>query len=477
MIDLRLVPSRLNEIDRTLTERFRHDVYEECQLSVTRAVDAYDAWLKDSTETLDAERHALERAYTESSALAATIEASGAALQGPRPDRGDLHALSTFNRLVDDHNALVSNYRALGNDYTARQNEYNRHVTAHEQEAQRRHVELEATRRTATVALEEYNAWRAAHGEELFFEELNRLYAELQEGLANAGDAAGSVKAYLNQVRVVRRELATFARRREQEADHGVLIVPAVLGDDEECHLVVDSGATTVAISPELIRAAGLSSRLGDETEVVLAGGVHVRGRRLVLPRLSVQGMHGVDVEAVQLPVSQCGVDGLLGLSFLNQFDYIVEREKPQRLRLTLKGEGLDAYDVFISYNSRDEWWARVVFDALTVLKYRPFLSDVSLRRLGDDDFTQAIESAVAAARHMVVIGTSRENMNAPWVQKEWRMFERFKLTRAKAGNIITILCGDMTLKDVPHALGGHQSVSIFERDFRERLRDFLPLV
>jgi hypothetical protein len=153
-----------------------------------------------------------------------------------------------------------------------------------------------------------------------------------------------------------------------------------------------------------------------------------------------------------------------------------MEREKPQRLRLNMKGQPLDAYDVFISYNSDDVWWARVVFDALTVMKYLPFLSDVSLREMHAADFGKAIETAVSAARHLVVVGTSKENMTSPWVEKEWRLFIHLQLTHRKTGNVVAVPCANMTIEDLPTALGYYQAVPIFERDFRERLRDFLPL-
>jgi hypothetical protein len=155
----------------------------------------------------------------------------------------------------------------------------------------------------------------------------------------------------------------------------------------------------------------------------------------------------------------------------------MVEREKPQRLSLNLKGQALDMYDVFISYNSDDAWWARVVFDALTVMRYRPFLSDISLRESHNSDFGKAIEAALSAARHMVVVATSKENITSPWVEKEWRMFIHLRLTHGKKGNVVAVPCDKMTIEDLPPALSYYQAVPIFERDFRERLRDFLPLI
>jgi clan AA aspartic protease (TIGR02281 family) len=476
MIDLLTVPARLNDIDRVLGARFRRDVAAECNQKAKSAVDAFTAWARLSAEALEIERQQLDRDLQELNALHAAIDASSRALSVERPDGADQQARQRYERMVTEHNAEVARHRALSGAYTTKQSAFNRRVVERNDEVERRQRDADAVQASVRKDYDEYAAWRTARGEEAFFDDVNRLYADLHEALPRARADAGIVKTYLNQLRVVRQEMALLARRREQEAEHGVLIVPATLSDDEECHLIVDTGATTVALSPEMVRAAGLADRLGEEVEVVIAGGLRARGRRITLPRLGVQTMVAENVDAIQLNASHCGVDGLLGLSFLNFFNYMVEREKPQRLRLSLKGEALNTYDVFISYNSDDEWWARVVFDALTVLKYRPFLSDISLRDMHDADYGRAIESAVSAARHLVVVGTSKENLASRWVDKEWRFFVHLQLTHSKSGNVVTVPCGDMRMEDLPPGLSYYQSVSIFERDFRDRLRDFLPL-
>ena len=476
MLDVSTVPEKLNEFDGILATRFRRDVVADCNQRVKAAVDRFNADAQQTARELDAERDELAASRNELNARHAALEASAARLAAP-PASDAADAVSRHNRGVAEHNARAAEHRELAARYEARQADFNGRVRASNAELERRGQEVERLQERVRQELGEYQAWRAARGEEQFFREVSRLYADLCEGLPDAGSQTGAIRAYLTQVKVFRSELATWARRREQEAEHGVLIVPALVAGTEECHLVVDTGATTVALSPEMIRAAGLADRLGAEVEVVVAGGVHVRGRSMTLPSLSVQGMEARDVEAVELDPSQCGVDGLLGLSFLNHFNYSVERERPQRLRLAFKGEALHTYDVFISYNSADEWWARVVFDALTVMGYRPFLADLSLRELHDAEFGRAIEAAVSSARHLVVVGTSAERLTSPWVEKEWRFFIHQKLTHGKPGNVVSVLCGSMRVEDLPAGLGYYQAVRIAERDFRERLKDFLPLV
>ena len=65
------------------------------------------------------------------------------------------------------------------------------------------------------------------------------------------------------------------------------------------------------------------------EADLVLAGGVRLRGRHVELKELTVAGVTAWQVPALLVPASEVGVDGLLGLSFLRRF------------RLSLGPEGL----------------------------------------------------------------------------------------------------------------------------------------
>jgi hypothetical protein len=476
MIEPPEITAKLDNIDQILSLRFRRDVVGDCNQKTKDAVDGFNAWTRESAEALDQEQKGLETQLAELNAFHAGIESSNRQLTQQQLDRRNSEDIERHNRLVEEHNAAVRKHGELARQFTERQNAYNARVRRRNEEMQQKQCELTALQESIKKEFQEYELWRNARGEEQFFREVNQLYATLHEELGEAGDNAGTIKAYYNQLRLIRKELATYARRREQEAENGVLVMSALLSKDEECHLVVDTGSTLVTISPELVRVLGLTRSLAEEVEVVLPGGHRARGRKLILPSLSVQGMEAQNVEAVQLEESQCGIDGLLGLSYLNRFNYMVEREKPQRLHLSLKGDAIDTYDVFISYNSDDEWWARIIFDALTVMKYRPFLSDISLRELGHGDFGKAIESAISSARHMVVVGSSNENLTSPWVEKEWRFFIHLQLLKRKTGNLIAIPCGTMTAEDLPPGLSYYQAVPIFHSNFRERLRDFLPL-
>ena len=89
-----------------------------------------------------------------------------------------------------------------------------------------------------------------------------------------------------------------------------------------------------VTIAPGIVEALGLTRKLGEEIELVLAGGQKIKGRELVLPSVTVAGRTEKDVPAAAVKVSEVGIDGLLGQSFLKRFVYTIDESKKQRLIL-----------------------------------------------------------------------------------------------------------------------------------------------
>ena len=98
--------------------------------------------------------------------------------------------------------------------------------------------------------------------------------------------------------------------------------------------LLVDTGAMSVTLPMSLVEALGLSDRLGDEISVAVAGGGRVRGRKLTIPQLSVQGHELENVRAIVLDEFDAGVDGLLGLSYLKRFAIRIDSQHPDKLAI-----------------------------------------------------------------------------------------------------------------------------------------------
>lgn len=95
----------------------------------------------------------------------------------------------------------------------------------------------------------------------------------------------------------------------------------------------------------------------------------------------------------------------------------IVDSEKP--------------YDVFICYKesdadgsrTEDSVLAQEIYDALSDMNYRIFLSRISLEDKLGREYEPYIYAALHSARVMLVVGTCYEYFDAAWVKNEWKRF------------------------------------------------------
>lgn len=122
------------------------------------------------------------------------------------------------------------------------------------------------------------------------------------------------------------------------------------------------------------------------------------------------------------------------------------------------------AFDVFISKNSEDLGPARTVHDFLTSNGLKVFLSESSLPTLGQADYQEAIERALEAAVHLVVVASTRQNLDSPWVKAEIHMFLGEVRSGKKSGNVVTMLTGALEVGDLPLALRSYQALRLDER-------------
>lgn len=115
-------------------------------------------------------------------------------------------------------------------------------------------------------------------------------------------------------------------------------------------------------------------------------------------------------------------------------------------------------YDVFISFKNTDgngnptmdSQMARDLYNALEQLDIPTFFSE-KLRKKGEANFKKAIEKALSEARLLVAVGSSRENMEAPWVDKEISTFETYLLNSIKDPTRCTMI--SYITPDFPPAL------------------------
>ena len=87
-------------------------------------------------------------------------------------------------------------------------------------------------------------------------------------------------------------------------------------------------------------------------------------------------------------------------------------------------------YDVFISFKAeddgqrtRDSVIAQEIYDRLTERGIRTFYSRVTLRDKSGSEYEPYIFAALQSARLMVLVATSPEHANAPWVRNEWSRY------------------------------------------------------
>ena len=272
-------------------------------------------------------------------------------------------------------------------------------------------------------------------------------------------------------------------RREEASKETGLLVVRCSLGADEdskapreEAFMCVDNASSLTILTREMVDVLGIGSFVGEEVELTLVNRIKLRAPQVLLPSASVDGCEAKYVKAVILDEMSPGISGILGLSFLSRFDFVVEKHKPQRL--TLKGrthDDDDAFDVFICHKSEDAEYGRAVYDLLVKADYRVFFSAAAR---GSGEFQQAIDKALETSTYMVVVTSSESHVLKPWVQTEWRMFDGMIRERRDGGkkrrSIVPVLCGSMERSSLPMALRRFEMVEFSQDGWGTKLLNLL---
>ncbi len=108
--------------------------------------------------------------------------------------------------------------------------------------------------------------------------------------------------------------------------------VHATLNGNVRGLFLLDTGASYCVITPDLARRLGLADGPG-HVELHTANGV-VRAPLVRLATVDVGGQRARDVDAVVHAAVAPPLDGIIGLSFLNEFSYAVDpRRRVLRLR------------------------------------------------------------------------------------------------------------------------------------------------
>lgn len=319
-----------------LNAYYRHNPAEEVPVQINEATRAYndaitlhDAEIKKAKEKLDEQVDSMKDVKERRDQLVDMI------------DRLKKSSLSPDG--VELHNRLVGEANDLAKEHDQRYAAYERGLDGLTQAVARIERDMEAARRqiedmkaAGRKQVADYVEWHNSDKGLGLFMKVNELYARLEQE-RTSGRPPAHADGDLEVLRGIRRELGDHTRRRQEKHENGLIIVPATLCGREESWFVVDTGASIVTIPSELLSVLGLSGQTGAVMTVALAGGIRIQGPEVIIPSITVFGKTAEQVKAIVIPPSVPGVDGLLGHSFLNRFDYRVDRTRDPQLSLEPK--------------------------------------------------------------------------------------------------------------------------------------------
>ncbi|GLB49451.1 TIR domain-containing protein [Neptunitalea lumnitzerae] len=122
--------------------------------------------------------------------------------------------------------------------------------------------------------------------------------------------------------------------------------------------------------------------------------------------------------------------------------------------------------DVFISRKSADAKYAKPIYEYLIAEGLAVFESDHTLKELGNADYIKAIDEALASTTHMIVVGSSSENIKSSWVEAEWLFFLNRKRSAKTSGNLFTVITKDFNIADLPPSLANYEAIPFNRKNF-----------
>jgi len=95
--------------------------------------------------------------------------------------------------------------------------------------------------------------------------------------------------------------------------------------------LLIDTGASVTQITLRLAKELGLNLERAETVPARLANGQIVYAKEVTIPQIILQGARVLNMRALVLDNEVAdGNDGLLGMSFLDQFVFQIDAEKPE---------------------------------------------------------------------------------------------------------------------------------------------------
>lgn len=329
--------SRIAQAEQTLERFYRGESMNALRDRSNREIEAYNARTKAVNAELEKAKARLEEVQKPAQEAYARLQELEAGLQ-PIPDGNDEAGNRRYEEKVAVRNAAARRVNELNAQAKAAIDAYNAKVAQENGGLNQERQRVMEAQKALDGRITAYNAFVKGGQDVAYFIGVNRLLAEIRQGLRAVPSDPGLQKA-LARVRAVRRELAAWAKAEQERLPNGLVVVEARV-QDEPVWLFVDSGAMSVVLGLELVEASGLRGALGAEDGLVVVGGQRILGRGFEIPRLSVGDQALTQVKAYAVRPGDVGVDGLLGQSFLKSFIVTLDPDAPEKV-VFKKREGL----------------------------------------------------------------------------------------------------------------------------------------
>jgi clan AA aspartic protease (TIGR02281 family) len=127
---------------------------------------------------------------------------------------------------------------------------------------------------------------------------------------------------------------STSTREAPLSGDDSQLLVEARLNGQVSGLFLVDTGASYCVITPELAEQLGVAGRAGADPIALLTPAGKIEAHMTSLRSVEVARARAGHVPTVIYPAVEAPLSGILGLSFLRQFEFSVDtRRRVLRLR------------------------------------------------------------------------------------------------------------------------------------------------
>lgn len=135
-----------------------------------------------------------------------------------------------------------------------------------------------------------------------------------------------------------------------------------------------------------------------------------------------------------------------------------------------------EPFDIFICYKetdstgrrTEDSVYAQNIYKELTNEGYKVFFSRITLEDKLGTEYEPYIFAALNSAKVMIVVGTSAENLNSPWVQNEWSRY--LNLIKNGEDKVLIPVYKNMSPYDLPEAFSYLQAQDMGKVGFMQDL-------